>query len=368
MKLRSIAILLLICIMVCLLPLNFNSSAAGTCFIAINETFQPLTSQPYFSGSVTYLPYWVFTSLGLSYSYFAESSTALAYSSTNQIFFELSTGNTSDANGNTYSTQAVFHNGTVYLPAKFICDQFGYQYSYIVGNEYGDIVRIKSGAILSDQEFLNAGGIKMRALYNDYYGTTTSTPTPTATPSPTPSPSPTPTFRQDTTVFLCFNELPSEDILNTLTDNKLSAFFFLTEQAVTAEPELVRSLVVAGHSIGVFCSSNFENDYNKISQLIFEAARIRPTIVTSPADDMDACREFAKAAGLVCYEADIYAVNGSEPADAASVTSIVEISSKSAGILMDCGKTTEDILPAIASYLVSSKYTVRQFRETDSPN
>lgn len=143
----------------------------GICFVSTNDKLLELNYTPYFVGGFVYLSYDIFASFGIYFSYFEADNTALLYTNSKQIFFDLSTGQSYDSFFNTYATSAVMKNGQVYVPAAWVCQYFGLTYSYISGNGNGDVVRITNGtAVLNDGEFLKAAASLMRSRYSEYFG------------------------------------------------------------------------------------------------------------------------------------------------------------------------------------------------------
>jgi hypothetical protein len=115
---------------------------------------------------MTYVPYWVFNNFRIYYSFFSGNSPAPLYTSERQLYFNLADGSTYDGNNIPYSISAIYRGGVVYVPVGFVCAFFGIRNSYITGNGYGDIVRLKdSGAVLSDSQFLSAATSLMQSRY-----------------------------------------------------------------------------------------------------------------------------------------------------------------------------------------------------------
>jgi hypothetical protein len=286
MKKRLVSLVLSVLLVFCLFPVDNGIQAAGSvCFIALNEKLLDLSSMPYISGSTTYVPYWVFTSFNINYSFFAGASTASLYVADKQIYFDLSNGNTYDNIGQFHSTQAIYRGGVVYLPAEFMCDYFGLSCSYIKGNGYGDIFRIKNaGGILSDESFLAAASSLMQTHYNTYMGLNESpshgvTPSPSA---PASSPDETPEVnRSDTTVTLSFQGMPTDAMLERLSWHDVSACFFLTAQDMQAAPDTLRKLLGLGHGVGILCSQDVQKEYVEASSLLFEATLQKTVLIAA---------------------------------------------------------------------------------------
>ena len=366
MKRRFLSLLMAACIVLCMFSTLGTLQSYGACFISVNDYVEPLTAQPYFSDGLAYVPHWIFTGLGLNYLY--ESSTALIYSSENQIFFNTETGETYDIYDNVYSAKAVLHSGNVYLPAAFVCSQFGYEYSYLSGNEYGDMVRIKSDVnALEDKHFIDASYYRMRSLYNSYYGIVTTTPSPpTPTPSETLTPTPTPPTRPpEAVVFLTFTGIPSSEILASLSVGGYKAAFFLTYIEVRENHTLVRDLVASGHSLGVYCQSNAAIEFEETAALIFEATRVKTLLITASSGYAESCAAYAEENKLIFCAPDFTAVYSEEDEtlDTVAVNSAMEYASGSIIVRFDCSEETGKALTSVTGYLFSRKFNVRLIKE-----
>ena len=365
-KRKWLSLLLAVCIVVCTLcVLPSTASADDVCFIAINENLLELSTMPAFVGASVYVPYWVFESFRIYYSFFSSDNIAMVYTEAKQFYFELGSGNTYDNDGIYYTAQAIFRNGQVYLPAKFICDQFGLTYSYISGSGHGDIVRIVDGsAVLSDEKFLSAASLLMESYYNAYMGLIA---------SPAPSPGPTPVRpddepnRRDTEVLLSFTSLPSKAILDTLEQYGTKACFLLSPEDIPLSPDTVRRIVASGHSLGILCGDDPSADYEAAASLLFDAARVTPLLVASVQEDDLTCREMAAQHALAFLDYDVDAVqNGEGARSAAVVTSQIEFSQGLVSVRLTSGGTTEQILADILSYLNQNHFSIRAPRETDA--
>ncbi|MCL1828166.1 MAG: hypothetical protein FWG32_01580 [Oscillospiraceae bacterium] len=333
-------------------------------FIAVNEILLHLNYEPYISGGTVYIPYWVFPNyFKLYYTYFNESATALLYTAEKQIYFDMRTGNTYDADSNYYPASAVFFRGQVYLPAAFAAGQFGLIYSHIRGSGYGDIVRLKdSSAILTDSEFINAAESLMRSRYSAYTNATT----PTRRPEiPPPVNSGEDSVREGTSVYISFTGLPGENLLNILSSRDIKACFFLTADEVSEDPSIMRQIVNSGHRTGAACGENVYEDYRRISSLIFEAAREKTLFITSQPEYRENCLAAAEEYSLVYFDYDsISTAVQSGAALSAFVSEISGNNSNRTDIRLDIDDDTPVVLPVLLSYLLQNNFDIREVRET----
>ena len=356
-------ILLLLCAVLLMSALASPAFADDVCFIAINDNLLELSNMPAFVGTTAYVPGRIFSSFNIYYTFFPSDNTAMIYTEAKQFYFELSSGNTYDSSGNYYSTQAIMRNGQVYMPAKFICSQFGLTYSLISGTGHGDLLRITNGsAILSDDRFLSAASILMDSYYNTYMGNISPSDKP---PVPDNQPEEEPD-RHDTEVLLSFTGLPSDKLLDTLDSHKTPACFFLSAEDVRSSPDTVRRLAASGHSVGVLCGDEPAADYAEASALMFDAARFLPFLVAAADAEADACREMAAQNGLAFLDYDIDAAQESGSVGLALVTSQIEFSTELASVRFRCDENTEEMLPNVLRYLMLNHFSVRAARETDA--
>lgn len=366
MKKRIFVVLLLAVLLVS--ALASPAFADEVCFIAINDNLLELTSMPAFVGSTAYVPSWVFGNFHLYYSFFSSDNVAMVYTEAKQFYFELSSGNTYDSSGRYYSTQAILRNGQVYLPAAFICGQFGLTYSYIPGTGHGDIVRITDGsAVIPDDRFASAASILMDIYYNTYMGVAPSPPpgqrpsVPDVTPDDEPD-------RRDTEILLSFIGLPSDKLLNTLDAYSAPACFFLTADEIRSAPDTVRRIVGGAYGVGVLCGEQADAEYTAAAELLFDAARIHPLLIAAaPEADAELCRTTAADRGLFFLDYDIDAIqDGSGASSAAAVTSLIEFTTDHASVRFTSGGTTEHILSDVLRYLTQNHFSIRVPRETDA--
>lgn len=357
MKRRIIAVLLALLIVA---PLSVSVSAdnSGLIFTATNDTLLDLGSMAAFSGGILYVPIRVFSAYGVYNNYFEPTTTAMLYNSTKQIFFELNTGNSYDAYNNPYSVSAIFKNGQVYVPVEWVCTYFGLSYSYIKGTGYGDIVRIRNGLeVLSDSQFLDAANSLMRTRYNEYYGTSTPvTPTPTVDIKPEESP-------DEVSVQLCFIGLPSDKALDSLdVYSSIKACYFVTAEEAIGSPDVIRRISGSGHSIGIYCKSSPEKEISATSDAIFEAAQLRPTLITSPTVISKACTEYASANGYAYYTQKV--TFSDKTRSTTEIISKIDNAKSYVSLSFFSGDNMDKNLPSVLQIIAAKQISVLPLLET----
>ncbi len=360
MKRRIIAVILVL-LFVAPFVVTASADSSGLCFTATNVALLELDSMTAFVNGVPYVPAKVFSTYGINYNYFEADSTAMLNSGDKQIYFDLTNGNTSDSNDEHYSVSAVFKNGQVYVPAGWVCEHFGsVGYSYISGTGYGDIFRLKnSAASLSDSEFLIAATNTMRIRYNEYYGIVD-----TVSPSPSPLPSqPQPSATTATaSVSLCFIGLPSSKMLDSLDNYSVKVSFFVTEEEAYGSPDTIRRIYGSGHSIGIYCQTAPESECEATASIIFEAAQIRPTLITSPASISQSCSDYADSNGYAFFKPAIELPESIK--NSLGVTSKLDGIKKYTSISIPISENTENYLPYVLQYIATKRITVMPLLET----
>ena len=392
MKKRLLATLL--CIVLVLLTAPPRPAAAeGTMnFIAIDELMpMELTNCVAVSGGTIYVPGFLFAnySLGISYSYFSSAASAYFYAGDKQLFFELDTGRTYDGDDNSYAGTAFAQNGTVYVPLYLIQGFFGgFDYSYLTGGEYGNILRITTAAaILSDMEFLRAARSTMRIYYDIYNRTSaaenywpeeTPTPAPAVTPAPGPA-APTQTEQPEATpagtaapahagerLTLGLAGMPTDRVLTELARSGIRTCFFLTAEDVRSDPDMVRRLVGEGHSAGVRCAGpDLRASLEETGKLLFEAARVRTVLIAAPEEEAEACRALAQSEGLVFCGVIRGAGEGEEETPAVFDAAALAESAGGQPLLPDCSALGTQNIVTLIRYLDAQQYDVAGPRETE---
>ena len=350
MQRRIIAIIIVFILFV---PFVVTASAdsSGLCFTATNDNLLELSYMTAFVGGTTYIPAKVFSTYGVYYSYFESKTTAELNNGTKQIFFDLSSGNSYDSFNETYSVSAVFKNGQVYVPVAWVCNYFGLGYSYINGNGYGDIVRLKNGKeVLSDSKFLEAATNLMRNRYNEYFGNVEPvTPVPTQTPTDD-------TEIGKASVSLCFIGLPSEKMLDSFDNYAFKACFFITAEEAAKAPDTIRRMCGSGHSIGIYCGISPDNEVQAAEEIIFEAAQVRPTLITSPAIISQSCLLYADANGYAYFSPAIEIPANTK--NSANIISKLEAVKGYTSLSITVTADTENYLPYLLQFITTKHITL----------
>ena len=394
MKKRLLATLLCIVLVLLIAPPRPTAAEGVMNFIAIDEQLpMEFINCVAVNGGTIYVPGYLFANygLGVSYSYFSSAASAYFYTGDKQLFFELNTGRTYDGNDNSYSGAAFAQNGIVYVPLYLIQGFFGgFDYSYLTGSEYGDILRITTGAaILSDTEFLRAARNIMHIYYDtynrpsvteDYWPEETPAPAPAMTPAPSPAVAVPAEPPEETTapagtaapahagerLTLGLAGLPTDRVLTELARSGIRTCFFLTAEDVRSDPDMVRRLVGEGHSAGVRCAGpDLRASLEETGTLLFEAARVRAVLIAAPEEEAEACRALAQSEGLVFC--GVIRGAGEEEEETPAVFDAAALAESAGGqpLLPDCAALGAQNIVTFLRYLGAQQYDVAGPRETE---
>lgn len=345
---KALALILAVVITLGAVTLPAAADETGICFTAVDDKVLDLSLMPVFVGGNPYLPWTVFNYFGVSTSYFSSVNTALLSYGNTQIMFDLNEGTCYDANNNYYPLSGVSMYGTIYVPA-WTGSIFGLSYSYINGIGTGDVVRVKSGGqVLSDSQFIDAAYSTMKTMYNSSYG---------AQMTPVPEESAEPDISGGS-VALCFAGAPTAELLDVFKNYGAAASFFVTEEQARLSGDLLRRAFCEGHSLGVFCTS--EKEQESAMEALSRAVFIRPTLATGYADNTQASS--GKDKGLAVYSPSriIYA-DQTDP-------SVINLGLSTDGSFSDCliyvGEHTADLAASVCGYIAANGYTPIALRET----
>lgn len=380
-KQKLIALLLAIALVVGCASLSTSTPvSASSVYLAIDDELLPNIT-PYMYGSGAYLPYTVFSRFGIYNSHF-ENNTISLYTSTRQLYFDLTNGGSYDAVNNSYTASAIYRNGLVYVPVMFCASFFGgFNYSYIYGT-YGDIFRLTTGnQQLSDSQFMNAASSALQAYANANTPSPSPTPRPSPNPQPTTSPAPSPSpnpepepepeptpepeeeDRSDTKVYLAVEDISalSDETLQLL--QNIQCTFFLTAEQLRENPALARELDCIGCGIGIACGTDLEINFATAASLLFEATGIWPTIITCAPGTEEKAAAFAREEGLALWKPEI---DGAAQTNAPLRWYTDRISSRSglANVRIAGENASDKLLSTLLQYLQKSKYSIGTVRET----
>lgn len=270
---RVAALLLAAVLFLGALPSSYGA-APSVIFTAINDNFlrnlTPSTMPVRISG-MPYVPLSTFTTKpypGLSSAYNSSNNQLVLYNSSNILTFDMANAVAYDVPGNRYDAVSMRMNGTYYVPARVVCDAFGFHYSFVPGNLLGPIIRINTDEdMVSDDYLVSKSFSVMRSIYNQYqreYGGEPEQPEnpsgngqdPPVTGSDPEIPADEPEEPDDpgkTVVYLAFegdlNDSTGQ-ILDILDANHYTAAFFVTGRIRDDNVEYLMRAAASGHTVG----------------------------------------------------------------------------------------------------------------------
>ena len=237
---------------------------------AVNDSLLPLSdsTMPARLGGELYVPYGVFSQLGVSSS---ASDGVLNMSANGEtLSFSPDEGYVYDQNLNSYATPAYSMNGTTYVPVKLCCGKFGLSYSTLsVAGE--TVLRVTDGSASSDSAFASSKAASIENSINSYKGISssdgssqngggttggTTAQTPAETPIPKVEEKPT---RKPSRVYLTFYGAPDKnapDILDALKQDGRTAAFFLPADTAEWTDDTVRRIAAEGHTLALLLDAD----------------------------------------------------------------------------------------------------------------
>jgi hypothetical protein len=378
MKRKITAVIILLCLTAAfILP---GARAADYFYFSVfNNKIFPLNDKtmPVFIDDQLYLPYSFFSSSEASIFSNAGGDMAMIYSSisNNRLTFDVSRSTIINQDRYQYTEYSPkLRNNTIYVPAQMVCDFFGLTLTAFY-SEFGTIIRVRSASNhIPDSTFPTIGYIKdqLETYYNAY--TVNPNPSPAASPSPTNSPTSSPTTSadveptyQNVTIYLSFYDLSGGKMANILDALKVSSYkccFFVAEDEIAANADLLRRAAGEGHMIGIWLKDGTYAKYQDAAARLFEAAKVKTVIVSAGSNIAEAAKAMAASKGLIFWRS-----TRSYPSSAnftvSSVTGkLSTVSGAHESLNFAASNRTSVILPSLLSYLSQYKYNVRRICET----
>ncbi len=185
---RRAAVVLAFLLVFCALAPQLSARADGVCFTVINETILDLSggTMPQTLNGAMCVPYSVFgnSAFGLYAAYSSSRGTLTFMNAAETVIFDLNIGIAYTSDGTIYNSRASARNGTIYVPVGFLCQIYGWSWSYL---ETGPCVRICTGAArVNDALFIGLTRSRLEEKKNAYLGVSEKTPQPSRRPE-TPS-------------------------------------------------------------------------------------------------------------------------------------------------------------------------------------
>ena len=247
------------------LALGIPAPSRALTLTAVNDSILPLSdsTMPARLGGEVYVPYSVFSQLGVS----ASSSDGVLDLSANgeTLSFSPAEGYVYDQNLNSYSTPAYSMNGTTYVPVKLCCGKFGLSYSTLaVAGE--TVLRVTDGSASSDSAFAAAKSGTIENTINSYKGISSANGSSSngassnggtaAKPDETSIPK---VEEKPARKYLTFYGAPDKNtaaVLDTLRESGRTAAFFLPVKSADWTDDTVRRIAAEGHTLALLLDAD----------------------------------------------------------------------------------------------------------------
>lgn len=260
MKKTLVLILTILLLVSCLSPIVAGS--ANLSFVAVNDTI-PLTlsasEQSYYSGGILYVPHTAFSANGLEcYLSYSGDNTLSLYNRNKRLDFDLSARSAIDENGNIYPISTTMKNGIVFLPAQFCAGHFGMSVSLLSSSGGYVITRFTNGNQIYDNSlFVQRAENFIAYKVAEAEPTTTTSPTVSgdASAQTEAETEPEPEIIPATIYLGIIGGDNLSQNMSTLEQSNQIATFFLTEQEILENGNLLRQLAAQGHYLGIYGNS-----------------------------------------------------------------------------------------------------------------
>ena len=361
---KALTALLCAALVLALLP----APARALTLTAVNDTILPVSdsTMPARLGGELYVPYGVFTRLGVA----ASSSDGVLELSGNGVTLSFSPdeGYVYDQNLNSYSTPAYNRNGTVYVPVKLCCGVFGLGYSTLtVAGE--TVLRVTDGSAQSDSAFTASNADTIQSAINTYNGVSTpnngnngQTTKPEEPPIPPVEEKPT---QKPARVYLAFYGAPTAhtaEILDALQSAGRKATFFLSADEAWTD-DAVRRIAAEGHTLALLLKADEKTAPDELTASLTEANRrlafltgLTARLVTNETgcDKLtQAQRDALTAAGYRLWDTTLDSGDGTQSAARAYATTAQHFASTNAVVVLRLHHTraTAQTVASLTAYM-----------------
>ena len=369
---KIVSLLLAAVLCVCLLTAAVPASQGSTVyFMVVNEKLLDLerSTMPIMVNGTLYVPYTMFSidatgvNLDVYATYSSVKNQVLVYSTSKQLIFDISSGDTYEPGGKTYSERAMVRNSTAYVPIGRVCDVFKGEISYTVSStEYGRLIRLTNRSkVLTDAQYINAADNMLRSSLNRYREANPATP---SGPS-----APVQSLGSGAAVYLGFTlseELSPAYMLDALERQDISALVFMTAEQLETEDDLVRELVGRGHFVGLRVEGTEEREVSAVldelrlgQRLLTAAAHYKALVVLAEGAD-EAMTEAVEAAGYVCWQttADGRALDGTAYSRAVELMKEMDGCEEARNCLL-LDSRNGDMLASLLEFIYEEEYHFR---------
>lgn len=379
--------MLALCLGLLLIPAAL-AATSNPCFMAVEDTLLPLESRyiPINIGGQYYVPYTALDqsvtglSLGIFPIYNSSSRTLLIYTREKLLEFNLAAGTCSDRSG-ILQARAVSRDGQIYVPARFVAEYFGLSYSSRT-TTYGPMVRIKSASSrLDDTQFVGLAQMMMESRLQDWrraqgleVDAAVSPSAPTTEPTPSATPTPDKPDKSGVRIYLAFRADRTDgldSLLARLSTSQVQALFFFPAQGLAQYDEAVRSVLCAGHAVGLSVTGTTAAEIIEQAQagnrVLNQIAHLDTYTLLASDVSSDGELDAVRGAGWFCWSTDLNAVpdGRSASSQAAAVLANADRFRYEAYILSDASAAGAALVGRLLPELKRAGYDLRLAVETE---
>lgn len=252
---RKITALVLLALMVMAL-LPGVQGLSPLCFVANNDSLPVILSSgesPFYSNGSLYIPYNAFDASpnGVGASYNAEKNTLVLFNNAQTLLFDLKERTYTDKQRKTYEIKLIYRGGVLYIPSD-VADHFDLSVTLLFSRYGYPIIRFTNGSEVYDdgtfvaqaENLIDRAAEKYDKEYGglqENYGGLHGNILDGLDDNTDP-----------VNVYLAFiGEAVSAETLNMLTSMSAKATFFVTGKQIADDPDLVRDIYAAGHTVGL---------------------------------------------------------------------------------------------------------------------
>lgn len=270
MRKRLISALLAAAIVLICVPSALGEGSVS--FVGINDSVPMYLSggeAPYYKGNLLYVPYTVFQAGpgGIAVSYNIDKGSLVLFTRAKRLVYDLNAETVTDELQKVSNISVVYRNGILYIPVSKAATHFGLTATMLTSSSGCPVLRFTDGSQkLDNPTFIRkAETLISMILEREEDGGNTSTSQPGTEGERKPGIDAGPA-----TVYLAFaGDTVSRQTLETLKTMRVSSAFFLTQEQIEQDPDLVREIYAQGHHIGVTVAD--VNDYESSLRLANDA-------------------------------------------------------------------------------------------------
>ena len=264
MNKRKLALLLAAVLCLTLLAPCAGAENTEIYFVAVDDSVPltlPTDALPYTSGGTRYAPYTVFNASpgGVVPSYNASEQTLVLFRRGARLIFDLADGTVTDEDKNERDLATVYRGGMLYVPLDFCLSHFGLSAVTLTSLSGYTILRFTTGNEVYDNELFVEKAENLIAYLAEQHENSTPADEPPPDTNTQQPPADEPPHAEGTFCLAVTGAENMAEAAKALADSEQRAAFFLTAEEITAQPELVRALYAAGHTIGVTCAEDVED-------------------------------------------------------------------------------------------------------------